>query len=248
MISAVVIAKNEEERLRECILSLKWCDEVIVIDNNSTDRTAGIAKRAGAKVYQFLDEDDFSAIRNFGLQKAAHDWVLFVDADERVSKQLAAEIYSNSAQFLVPVNGFYIERRDVLWGKELKFGDAGKTKLLRLARKDKGQWRGKVHEVWDILGDKGELTYPLYHYPHQSVAEFLKEINYYSSLRAQELYEKGEKSYWWSIILYPKGKFFYTYFLQQGFRDGVSGMVHSLLMSFYSFLVRGKLWQLRGRK
>lgn len=248
MISAVVIAKNEEKRLRECLLALKWCDEVIVIDNGSTDKTPGIAKRAGAKVYSYSEGGDFSSIRNFGLHKAQHDWVLFVDADEVVTKELSDEVYQTIAQFLIPVNGFYITRKDSMWGRVLEYGDAGNTKLLRLARKDKGQWTGKVHEVWDILGEKGEMKNPLLHYPHPNVAEFLSELNIYSTIRAQELYEEGIKAYWWDIILYPKGKFLYNFFIKQGFRDGVSGLVHALLMSFYSFLVRGKLWQLRDQK
>lgn len=248
MISAVVIAKNEENRLRECLLSLKWCDEVIVIDNNSDDKTVGVAKRAGAKVFSYEEEGDFAAIRNFGLSKATQDWVLFVDADEIVTKELADEMYQNIAQFLVSVNGFYVTRQDSLWGKELNFGDMEKNKFLRLARKDKGKWQGKVHETWEVLGEKRTLKNPLLHYPHQSVAEFLSEINYYSTLRAQELYDKGVKAHWWSIILYSKGKFFYNYFYKQGFRDGLEGMIHALLMSFYSFLVRGKLWHMRDAK
>ncbi len=247
MISAVVIAKNEEKRLRACVLSLSWCDEVIVVDNNSTDKTAGVAKRAGAQVYSFTEEGDFAALRNFGLEKAQNDWVLFVDADEIVIKELADEIYQHIAQFLSSVNGFYLTRQDVLWGKELKFGDVHNTTYLRLARKDKGRWHGKVHEIWEVLGEKKELKNPLIHHPHPSVSEFLSEINYYSSLRAQELYDKGEKAHWWTIILYAKGKFFYNYIFKQGFRDGVAGMIHALLMSFYSFLVRGKLWQMRDR-
>lgn len=247
MISAVVIAKNEEKRLRECLLSLSWCDEVIVVDNNSTDKTAGVARRAGAKVYLFTEDDDFAALRNFGLEKAQNDWVFFVDADELVSRELADEIYQHIAQFLSSVNGFYLTRQDVLWGKELKFGDVGKTSFLRLARKDKGKWQGKVHETWEVLGEKKELKNPLIHHPHPNVSEFLSEINYYSSLRAKELYDRGEKANFWTIIMYAKGKFFYNFFIKQGFRDGVEGMIHALLMSFYSFLVRGKLWQMRDK-
>mgnify|MGYP001615031260 CR=1 FL=1 len=112
----------------------------------------------------------------------------------------------------------------------------------RLAKKDAGKWKGAVHEKWEITGKVGTLKNPIIHYPHQTVAEFLQELNLYTSLRAEELYMKNTRAYWWSIVVYPMIKFTVNYFLKRGFLDGIHGLIFAIIMSFHSFLVRGKLW------
>jgi len=244
MISAVILTKNEEKNIKKCLESLTWCDEKIVIDDFSEDKTVEIAKKMGAKVHAHKLNNDFSEQRNFGLATAQGDWVLFVDADEEVSQALWFEIMAvtnDPKNFYV---GFYIKRKDFMWGRELKFGEAGSLKLLRLAKKEAGSWTGKVHETWRIKGNTLLLQNAILHYPHQSVREFLEEINYYSSLRARELHKKKIKAGWLAIILYPKAKFIVNYFFKGGFLDGLPGLVFALMMSFHSFLVRGKLWLL----
>ncbi len=248
MISAVVLAKNEEDNIKDCLQSVSWCDEVIVIDDNSTDKTAEIAKKLGAKVYTHSLENNFSAQRNFGLEKAKGDWILFIDADERVSSALWYEIMAVTNDPRNEFTGFYIVRKDTMWGKLLNYGETGNIKLLRLAKKDSGKWSGKVHEILKISGKTITLRNHLMHYPHQTIKEFLQEINYYTTLRAEELLGKKTKVYWWSIILYPKAKFFVNYFIKRGFLDGLHGFIFAFFMSFHSFLVRGKLWLLYKNK
>lgn len=245
MISAVVLTKNEEKNIVDCLETLTWCDEILVIDDNSQDRTVEIAQKMGASVFAHPLTNDFSTQRNFGLEQAKNNWVLFVDADERISPELAREIkYKISNIKNKDINGFYIKRKDVIWGKELKHGETGNIKLLRLARKDAGEWEGVVHEKWKIKGKTASLNNSLFHYPHQTITEFLQEINFYTTLRAKELYQKEVKVHWFDIILYPKAKFFYNYFIKAGFLDGLQGFIVAILMSFHSFLVRGKLWLL----
>lgn len=248
MISAVVLAKNEEKHIEACLRSLAWCDERIVIDDKSEDNTREIAKKLGATVYEHSLENDFSKQRNFALEIAKGDWVLFLDADERVSPSLLSEITSvlhQQRSFIYEhVNGFFIPRRDIMWGKPLKHGEAGNTKLLRLARKTAGKWQGKVHEIWNVKGKVGALKNPILHYPHESVETFLKEINYYTDIRSKELYAKGKKASFFSIIAYPKLKFLYNYIFLRGFLDGIPGFITAMLMSFHSFLARAKLWLL----
>ena len=241
MISAIILAKNEEKNIKTCLQDLSWCDEKIVIDDNSTDKTIELAQKYGAKVYK-KHLSNFSEQRNYAIEKAKGDWILFIDADERVSSALWYDIMQRINEPIESVFGFYIKRIDVIWGRELKYGDSGTVKLLRLAKKNSGQWKGVVHERWEINGRTELLNNPLYHYPHQSVAEFLKEINYYSDLRAKELFEQKKKSDWVSIILYPKVKFMLNYFIKLGFLDGLPGLIAALMMSFHSYLVRGKLW------
>ena len=248
MISAVVLTKNEESNIVDCLESISWCDEIIIIDDNSTDKTVDLAKKAGATVLKHALDHDFSAQRNFGLQKAKGDWVLFVDADERVSSALWYEIMAMINNPIAGFDGFYLKRIDTLWGKELLHGETGSIKLLRLAKRDAGTWEGYVHEQWKIKGKTAVLQNPLKHYPHQTVAEFLAEINYYTTIRANELYKKKVMVSWWHIIIYPNTKFFLNYFIKGGFLDGLPGLVFAFMMSLHSFLVRGKLWLLWQKK
>jgi len=244
MISVVVLTKNEEVNIVDCLESIDWCDEIVIIDDYSTDRTLQVIKNFNprVKIFQHELQNDFSAQRNFGLSKAKGDWVLFVDADERLSNSLKGEIMDYVSLKNIEHSGFYIKRRDILWGKELKHGEAGNIRLIRFGKKNSGFWTGKVHEVWQINGKVGEFKMPLLHYPHQTIANFLKEINYYTDLRAKELYNHGVKTNFFQIILYPKAKFLFNYFLKLGFLDGIEGLVFAIMMSFHSFLVRAKLW------
>lgn len=242
MISAVVLTKNEEKNIKECLYTLKWCDEVIVIDDNSEDKTVQIAKDSGAKVYTHSLNNTFSTQRNYGLDKAKGEWVLFVDADERISQNLAFEITNVISHNLENYNGFYIKRLDSMWNKILKHGESGSIKLLRLAKKEKGIWVDPVHETWKIKGRTGTLKNPIIHYPHPSLSNFLREINFYTTLRSDYLYSKKKKVYWWEIITYPKGKFIVNYFFKLGILDGIPGLINAILMSFHSYLVRAKLW------
>ncbi len=241
-ISAVILTHNEENNISDCLKSLSWCDEQIVVDDDSTDKTIEIAKKHVATVYMRGLGDDFAMQRNFGLEKAKYDWILFVDADERVTTTLKGEILKQIEND--KVNGYYIKREDTMWGKVFKHGEQGEVQLLRLGRKGKGKWTGKVHETWSIEGPKDSLENPLSHFPHPTLKEFLIKINFYSTLRANELHNQGVRANWLSIIAHPKVKFFQDYFVKLGFLDGIEGFIVAMLMSMHAFLVRGKLWQL----
>lgn len=245
MISAIILTKNEEQNIEKCIKSVRWCDEIIIVDDNSTDETIEISKKYKTTIYQRSLNNNFSAQRNFGQSRARQEWILFVDSDELVSDALAYEI-SNAIglkdQSLRKFNGFYIKRSDFMWEKQLRYGETGNMKLLRLGRKGFGEWKGMTHERWQIDGPLGKLVNPLLHFPHKTLEKFLKEINFYTDIRADELKSKNTKVYFWSILLYPLGKFVLNYFLKIGFMDGTHGLVFAIIMSFHSFLVRGKLW------
>jgi glycosyltransferase involved in cell wall biosynthesis len=249
-ISAVILTKNEENNIIDCIESVNFCDEIIIIDDYSTDRTEQIIKNLNnvkIKIYKRHLENDFSSQRNFGLSKASGEWVLYIDSDERVSPGLRGEI-EQMRENGFSYEGFYLKRLDFMWGKKLEYGETATVRLLRFAKREKGSWKGSVHEVWNIRGKTKTLTFPLYHYPHPTVKEFIEEINHYSSLRAKELYKLGVTTNWFYIIVYPKAKFILNYFFRQGFRDGTPGFVFAMLMSLHSFLVRGKLYLLWHEK
>lgn len=246
MITAIILTKNEEKNIIDCIESVSFCDEIIVIDDNSNDRTVEIARLKGANVIENALENNFSQQRNFALNLSKNNWVLFVDADERVSHELSTEIIRKVSEN--KKDGYYIKRVDKLFGRELRFGELSQKKFLRLAKKGKGKWKRKVHEVWEISGRVGTLHNSLLHFPHQTISEFLQEINFYSSIRAEELYKNGTRTNWFSIILYTKGKFFYTYVLKLGFLDGIPGIIVSLMMTMYTYLVRSKLYLLTHKR
>jgi glycosyltransferase involved in cell wall biosynthesis len=248
MISCIILTKNEAAHIEGCMKSVLWCDEVIVIDDHSDDETVAKAKSLGATVYFHALEGDFAAQRNFGLEKARGDWILFVDADERVSDALRNQIQETVSARRNRYNGYRIPRTDILWGRKMQHGEAAGKKLLRLARKGSGVWKGTVHEVWDITGNVSDLGGEFLHYPHQTVREFLAEINFYTDLRAAELKRHRVKSSWWSILFYTKAKFVQNYFLRLGMLDGIPGLVSAIMMSFHSFLVRSKLWLLWHKK
>ncbi len=248
MISAVVLTKNEEKNIKECLETLQWCDEIIVVDDNSEDKTVEIAKKMRAKVFIRSLGRDFSNQRNFGLEKAKGDWVLFVDADERVSLELQKEIESVLKNGKSTVSGYLLKREDRIWGQSLKYGETAGIRLIRLGKKGKGKWEKPVHETWNIKGEVGELKSPLFHFPHPTITEFLEEINFYSTLRARQLYQENRKTNLFEILAYPTGKFLKNYLLKLGFLDGMPGFVVALLMSFHSFLVRAKLYLLWKNK
>lgn len=247
MISVVILTKNEEKNILDCLETVNWADEIIILDDNSVDRTVEIAESKNLKNLKVLTrslDGDFSKQRNYALSYAGNEWVLFIDADERITPQLRIEINDFIVEEKVKplINGMYIKRKDMLWGKLLKHGEVGHMKLLRLARKDSGMWQGKVHEEWIVEGVTDTFENYLIHYPHQTVSEFLTEINLYTTIRAKELFEAQEKASILKIVVYPKAKFVQNYFFRLGFLDGIEGLVQAILMSFHSFLVRAKLW------
>lgn len=242
MISAIVLTHNDSENLIKTLASLSWCDERIVIDDNSEENIKKIAADYHAQYYCHALNENFSQQRNFGLSKATSEWVLFVDSDEVVTSVLADEI--NKTIQDTHHSGFLIQRRDSMWGKILRHGEVGNMAFVRLARKNAGLWSRPVHESWNVQGTVGRLKNPILHYPHTSVSSFLSEINTYSTLNAQFLYSQKTQVYGWHIVAYPFGKFVLNYVWRLGFIDGIAGFIFAMMMSFHSFLSRAKLYLL----
>lgn len=247
MISAVVLAKNEEKNLRRCLKSVTWADEILVVDDESTDNTVEIAKTFNAEIFSHSLNNDFSCQRNFGLVKARYDWVFFLDADEEVTPDLKREILSEINKTNQKVVGFYFKRMDFFLGKWLKHGETQFVKILRLAKKGEGQWKRRVDEIWVIKKETKVFKNPLLHYSHTNLKVFLERINRRSSLNAEVFYEEKKGLYFYEWLK-PLGKFILNYFARLGFLDGVNGFVFAVLMSYHSFLVRSKLYVLERKK
>ena len=254
MISAVILSKNNASTIQRTLVSVAWCDEIICIDDFSSDRTAGIVRKNKADVLQRHLNDDFAAQRNFGLENARGEWILFVDSDEVVSRELKEEILEKITNHNFQItkksqisntnttSGFYIKRKDFFLGRELRHGETAHVTLLRLAKRGAGIWKRPVHEDWDINGTTDTLENPLLHYPHTDVAQFITEINRYTTINAHYLNKNGVRSNLFAIVAYPAGKFFQNYFLRLGFLDNTPGCIMAILMSFHSFLTRAKLF------
>lgn len=257
-LTAVVLTKNEKKNIERCLKSLDFCDEIVIIDDYSIDDTLNQIlnikyqnNKLKIRVFKRKLNGDFATQRSFGMEKARGEWVLFVDGDEEITEELAKEIkrvMSYELGVKKEVVAYYIKRRDWFWGREVRFGEVGlarKIGLIRLIRKGSGKWEGKVHEKFKIRNSKLEirkLKNYLNHYPHQTIKEFLREINFYSSLRADELFQQAKKTNIFEIVFYPLVKFIINYFLRLGFLDGATGFVYAFMMSFHSFLVRAKLY------
>ncbi|MCL4364410.1 glycosyltransferase family 2 protein [Patescibacteria group bacterium] len=245
-ISAVILTKNEEKNIGNCLRSVMFCDEIVVVDDYSTDKTADIIRRVvRSKPHKILQRKlagDFAGQRNFGLSEVNNDWVLFVDADEVVSPQLKREI----KKLKFNEDAYALKRRDFFWGKELRYGEVSRVRrrgITRLVKKKSGYWQGNVHEIFYTAKSVAVLNGFIDHYPHPSLKDFLHSINTYSSLRAVELYDHGVKVNLFDVVSFPLAKFLYNYLLSLGFIDGPEGFVYAFLMSFHSFLVRAKLYQ-----
>lgn len=244
-ISTVILTKNEEDNIEDCLCSLDWCDEIIIIDDFSNDKTVKIAKKLGAKIYKHHLNNDFAQQRNFGLKKTRGEWVLFIDADERVSPELVREIKKE-----IKKNeryAFVFKRQDFFMDRPLKYGETTRVRLLRMAKKN-GCWERPVHEIWKTKWRTKTLKNPILHYSHPSISQLLKQTNFHSSLHAEALKQEGVKFSLFRLIFNPLGKFLQNYFLRLGFLDGMPGLIMALMMSFHSFLARSKLYLLQKEK
>ncbi|HPD44860.1 MAG TPA: hypothetical protein PK131_01630 [Candidatus Woesebacteria bacterium] len=187
---------------------------------------------------QFPVDGDFAAKRNYGLKIARNNWCLFLDTDEEPSTQLIEFLNHFNYQ-----QNIAFRRLDLFLGRRLKFGETGHFYSIRLVNRRSGQFVGRVHEIFQTTNYR-RVNIPIYHRPHSSFYSFIEKINFYSDLRAKELFDQKRKTNLFWIIFYPLAKFIQNYFLKLGFLDGIVGLIHALGMSFYSFLVRSKLWSM----
>lgn len=248
MLSAVVLTKNEQKNIAECLSCLDFCSEILVVDDFSIDKTKEIAKKLKAKVFKRKLNGDFATQRNFALKKAKFEWVLFIDADERVNKSLKAEILK-----VLKKNkheGYFLRRKNYWLGQKMNWGEwsecnilstYGHNRVLRLGKKNSGVWKRRVHEYWDIK-NSAELKNYLIHHGHTSIKGVLENLNQQSYLHSKANSNEGKTSSLLKIIFMPPAKFFVNYFLKQGFRDGGHGFVYAVFMSFHSFLAWSQLW------
>jgi glycosyltransferase involved in cell wall biosynthesis len=240
-LTAIVLARNEERDLGRCLKALQWVDELLVIDDCSTDGTEVVARRNGAEVVRRRLER-FDEQRNFALGLARHEWVLFVDADEVVPPELAQEI---RAVLSAPRASVYaVRRRNWFLGRPMRHGSWKNDVQPKLGRVAAGRWRNAVHETWLFPEEPVVLGAPLDHIGDVTYAERLLKSNRYSTLMAERLHAAGTRPGRLRMLARPCWCCLKSYLLRQGFRDGRHGLIWALHVFLAEFAIEVKLWEL----
>ena len=248
-VSAYILTMNVEKHIRECVESVKWADEIIVVDSFSSDATVEIAEEMGCKVFQNKMES-FGKQRNFALDKCSYEWVICLDSDERISPELKAEIENqlqNSPQrdvFVAPRKSMFINK----WITHSGWYPDYRHPIL--FNKNKARYKEQlVHEDIDYKGRKYYFKGDILHYPYDNIRQFVKKSDFYSGLRAQEMFSKGKKFRIINLIVNPCVMFLKMYVFRRGFLDGLTGFILALLYSsFYTLMKYIKLWELENKK
>jgi glycosyltransferase involved in cell wall biosynthesis len=233
-VSAILISRNEEENIDPCLESLgDLCDEIIVVDDHSTDATAERARARAARVFTRA-LDGFGPQKQFALDHAAGEWVLSIDADERLTPALREEIRRELA---APRADGYEVRREVYYlGRRLRFGGMERDRVLRLFRRERGRFsRDVVHERVELQGTLARLRAPLEHHTHQTVRRHLEKIRLYSPLAAEKAYAAGRHLRPWTELR-PLWEFFSRYLLRLGLLDGSAGLRYAALSAYAAWL------------
>lgn len=241
-ISLAVITKNEKKNMERLLSNVENIHEIIVVDSGSTDRTIDVCKKAGAKVYH-QDWLGFVDQRKFAFEKCHCDWILSLDADEALSKNLITEIKDAVDKAGKNVNGFSMPRLSFYLGKWIRHGGWYPDRKIRLIRRGKARWQGKgLHEKLQVTGEIKKLENPILHYVYKDISSQIKTINNYSTTYAEYT---GKKGHFFLILgfFHMAGKFFECYLWKMGFLDGLPGFIIAMNSSWYTFVKHAKAWE-----
>jgi glycosyltransferase involved in cell wall biosynthesis len=235
MLSVAIITKNEARNIQDCLKSVSWAEDIVVVDQFSADGTADLATRLGARVFQ-EPWKGFASQKNCAIEKTSGSWVLSLDADERITPALRDEIRAViSGQDTS--DGYYIPRKNFFCGQWIRHGGWYPDYNLRLFKKSAGRFEERaVHEKMVVNGRTGYLKHPMEHQTYSSVADYLERMERYSRLAAREIPGKGPWSRWHTLTLRPPLTFLSMYLLQRGFLDGTKGFFLAVSYAYYTFL------------
>jgi glycosyltransferase involved in cell wall biosynthesis len=246
-ISACIITFNEADRIGDCLASLAFCDEVVVVDSHSTDATRAIAESLGARVIARPFEG-FRSQKQFAIEQATHDWVLCLDADERVSAELRAAIEAERARGFTTAAGYRFARLSEYFGKFLRHGNAYPDRVLRLFDRRRGGWRGtrEVHEAASVEGEVRTIRGDLIHYPYRSLEQQLAKTQRYARMMAEHDFARGKRATLGKLVFAPAWRFWRGYVLRGGFLDGWHGLVYAYVRANYVRQKTVMLWLLQN--
>ena len=238
-LSVVIVTKNEERNIEAALQSVSRFSEIIIIDDFSTDSTISIAQKYTDNIFQ-IKWQGYARQKQSGIDKASMPWVLVLDADERVTEELADEIRTaiESSEY----NAFYIPRKNFFLGRWIRHGGWWPDYTLRLFRKESAYMEQReVHEKIVADGKTAYCKNPMEHYTYREISDYIKKMDVYSALAAAELHKGGVPAGFYQLVLKPPVTFLRMFLFQQGFRDGFHGFVLAVLYSFYTFLKYLKL-------
>jgi glycosyltransferase involved in cell wall biosynthesis len=240
-VSVVIVTKNEELNIEDALKSVSDAKEIIVVDSFSTDGTVDICRKYTNKVHQH-EWQGFARQKQTAVDYAEGPWVLILDADERVTPELKAEIVNSISN--TDCNGFFIPRENYFIGKWIRHSGWWPDLTLRLFRKDKGRLEPReVHEKVVVEGSTCRLKHPLKHYTYRSVSDFVERMERYSTLAANEIRKNSGRAGLFSLTIKPLATFLKMYFLRLGLLDGTRGLMLAALYSYYTFLKYAKTWE-----
>jgi glycosyltransferase involved in cell wall biosynthesis len=232
-ISACIITLNEADRIAACIASLAFCDEIVVVDSGSTDATCDLARAHGARVLTRAF-DGYRTQKDFAVNAARHDWVLCLDADERVTQPLRASIEAARARDF-DAAGFRFARATEYFGAFLRHGNAYPDRVLRLFDRRHGGWRGEreIHEHASVEGVVQTLSGDLEHHAYRSLSDQLNRLQCYARLMAEHMHARGRRARLWNLLLNPSWRFVRGFVLRGGFLDGWRGLLYAWVEANY---------------
>ena len=243
-ISAVIITLNEEKNIQRALDALRWCDEIVVVDSFSTDRTAELCKSAGCRVLQ-QPFNGFGNQKQFAVEQARNDWVLSWDADEVPTEGLLGELQELSGSPDPPHAGYTIPRTLVFLGKTMRHGPEHRRPILRLFDRRRGRFsKSIVHEEIELGGSVGAFRHEMLHYSYDSIHDYFVKFNRYTTLAADQLHERGKTASRLQIVVRPLLEFFVLYVLRGFWLNGYPGFVWSLLSAMYPSVKYMKLREL----
>ena len=242
-LSVVIITKNEEKNIRRCLESVKWADEIIIVDSQSEDRTLEIAQEFNAKIYS-PEWRGYGPAKQDGVKHASYDWILSVDADEEVTSDLTQEIQSVLSSDNTKA-GYYMPRKTNFLGKWINHSNWYPDYVLRLFNKQHGGFNDNVvHEAVEINGEIAYLKNDLLHYSYPHLDEYFRKFNIYTLMGAEELLKRGKKAGFFEICVKPTAAFIKHYFIKKGFLDGLEGFLISFLSAVAVMVKYAKLREL----
>ncbi len=245
-ISACIITFNEEHNIGECLESLAWADEIIVIDSGSTDKTEEICRKNGVRFYVH-PFTGFRDQKNRALEKASNDWIISLDADERVTAGLKEEIINRLGE--QERDGYFVPRLNFYGDKFIKHSGWYPDRKIRVWRRSKGKWVGRnVHEKVEVNGSVGYLQNGITHFTFRGIGDNLRRIDLYSTLAAQERVRAGGRFSLVKLLFKPPVKFIRSYLLKLGFLDGIEGLIIAMMGCSMKFLEEVKVRELTKRE
>ena len=247
-LSVITVTLNEERNIAACLASVRWANELIVVDSGSTDRTIEIAKQYASSVLT-VEWQGYGATKNYALDQASGEWVLWLDADERVTPELAEEIKSVIARQDDRKAGYTVARRAYFLGRWIKHCGWYPSRVTRLFRRTQGRFsESKVHERLIVQGTVGELRNDMLHYTDPDLGHYFEKFNRYTSLAADDMLMAGRRFSLLDLLVRPSFLFVKMYFLRLGLLDGLHGFILCVVSSAYVFVKYAKLWELQRKQ